>query len=383
MKQSKWFVVIYTLSCAGLLAVAFGINVLGNGTGLFPSSFFPATTERAWKTRRLDESVRDCRPPKVIILGSSRVMQLQPKYVQAVTGRTTFNYGVSGATPTDWLAQLRYLLKIGCTPESIILGIDENAFGTKAFSGDELFGHIGLFLEVPFPKNVETVCSVIRRCDIGTTRASLTRLLRRIPLVDRTLQALGRPGRPTNASPNIEEADAFFLEDGYFIYCHHMRAKVKGTFDLQDGIDKRVRAYGEVIRAAILKPDSRSQKEFEAFLSVARANGIEVRVFVTPFHPDFERQVFDEKMREARHQLRQDLRNTSASFGASFVDLSDVSSYEGDPNQFYDAYHQTTVNTQRMINVLFGLPTRTVAADLPTDLEIMANPPRITSLTKD
>jgi hypothetical protein len=165
------------------------------------------------------------------------------------------------------------------------------------------------------------------------------------------------------------------LEDGYLIYCHHMRAKTRGAFDLQDGIKKSPR---EEIRAAILKPDSRSQRLFEEFLSLARANGIEVRVMVTPFHPDFERRAFDGEVREARHEVRRYLRDACASFGASFADLSDLSSYEGDPTQFYDACHQTPVNTQRMINVLFRLPARTVVADVPTDLEIMANLPPIT-----
>ncbi len=382
-KETKWFAGIYVLSCVGSLAVALGINALGNETGLFPSTLFPATTERAWKTRRLDETVRDGRPPKVIILGSSRVMQIQPKYVRGATGKTAFNYGVSGATPTDFLVQLRYLLKSGCRPDVVILGIDENAFAETGLSGDELLGHLGLFLEVPFPKNIKILASVIRRCDIGTTWASLGRLLRRVPLVDRTLRGLGRPGRPGNSSPKVEDADIMFLEDGYLIYCNHMRAKAEGTFDLQDGIERRVQAYGEEIRAAILRPDPQSRKEFERLLSLARVNGIEVRVMVTPFHPEFERKVFDAEAREARYELRQYIRNTSASFGASFADLSDLASYDGDPNQFFDAYHQTPVNTQRMVNVLFSLPARTVVANVPTDLEIMANPPRITSLTKE
>jgi hypothetical protein len=334
MNRTRWFAPIYMASCAGSLAVALGINVLGNATGLFPSSRFPTTTERAWKTRRLDDAVRDHRPPQSIILGSSRVMQIQPKYVQAITGRTVFNYGVSGATPTDFLAQLRYLLKTGSRPELVILGMDEDAFNDGGRSADELLGHGGLFLEVPFPENARILGSIVRRCDPGTTGASLTRLLRRIPTVQHAIQD---PNPEPRSSQSIEDAGIILLEDGYLIYCHHARARANGTLDLKAGIESRVQLYGAAIRAAILKPDPGSRRRFEAFLSLARVNRIEVRVMVTPFHPAFERVVFDEEVRQARHEVRQFVHETCARFGASFMDFSDLRSYEGDPDEFHDA----------------------------------------------
>ncbi len=268
MKQTDWFGCAYIVSCLGSLALAVGINVLGNSADLFPSSFFPAMNERAWKTRRLDAAVRDCRPPQIIILGSSRVMAIEPKYVEAITGKTAFNYGVYTATPTDYLTQLRYLIRKGCRPEVVIVGVEESAFYYTYTPWDmETLSHLGLFREMPYPEKLDILAQSLATIDLGMTKGSLSRLL----------------GRKKSVPRSIEDADDFLLEDGYVLYVKILRKQADGSFNLAARIAACVNGHGR--KSAVWRlqeslqgpPNPRKLDHFDKFLSLARAEGFRER----------------------------------------------------------------------------------------------------------
>ncbi len=367
MNPSKRFSGIYLLSCFGLLALAVSVNVVGNSTNLFPSSLFPPLTDRAWKTRRLDEAVRDRRPPEVIILGSSRVMQIQPKYVEAVTGKRAFNYGVAVATPIDYLTQLRYLLSIGCRPKMILLGVDEFAFRFGyGRGGAQTLGHLGLFQEMPYPENRDAIATAFESIDLGTTQDSLLRFMRK-------------------RKRNLEDAGDVLLDDGYLIFVNFVRKKEEGTFDLAANIAADVKhedLTGD-LQDALLRQNPRKLAVFKEFLSLAQAEGIEVRVMFLPLHPDFERQRLTERLAKARLAMTQNLQTICSRYGVLYRDFTNLGSYDGDPNEFYDAVHQSPVNSRRMINALFSIKASDVVADLPGDSYILKHLPPVTTLTTE
>jgi hypothetical protein len=149
-------------------------NILGNETGFFPSPLHPSSSDRSWKTRRLDERIAAGRAPQVLVMGSSRMMQVQPAYVEALTGKTTFNYGVSAATPVDFITQLRYVLRIGAKPEVVIVGVDEAScanFASRYYI--QTASHWGLFRSMPIIERVETASDVLKSVDLNTTWSSL------------------------------------------------------------------------------------------------------------------------------------------------------------------------------------------------------------------
>ena len=115
-RRPATFLAIFGLAFLAVLGLALLVNFLGNGSGMMPSPLAPSRLERAWKTRRIDALVQEGRMPQAIILGSSRVMQIRPDYVQAITGRRAFNYGVSMGCTVDFLTQLRYLLRVVQSP---------------------------------------------------------------------------------------------------------------------------------------------------------------------------------------------------------------------------------------------------------------------------
>jgi hypothetical protein len=175
------------------------------------------------------------------------------------------------------------------------------------------------------------------------------------------------------------------LDDGYLIYCSHLREIEHGTFNQADLIKASVRndssnsQWGESLR----RPNPKELGKFEEFLVFCRNQGIEVRVMFLPCHPDYERQLFTAELTQARSALSQSLRRMCGQYGAMYRDFTKLATYDGDPDQFYDSVHQTPVNTRKMINVLFGIGAADVVADLPTDREILKHLPSVTSLTTE
>ena len=121
----KWCAATYFAGLVGMLLVVFGINFLGNANSVMPSPYRMPASELAWKTRRLEEMIQTEGPPQILILGSSRSLQMKPALIRAITGKKTFNYSLSAGKILDSLAQLRYAIKIGAKPEMLILNIDE------------------------------------------------------------------------------------------------------------------------------------------------------------------------------------------------------------------------------------------------------------------
>src|SRR5262245_37677873 len=118
---SRRFVICFCGSFLLMLLGTVAVHVLGNPDDMFPSPRVPNRQDRGWKSRRLMSLLREGKPPQAVILGSSRMKQVSPKHIHAISGLRTFNYAVGGATPTESLAQVKSMLRAGIKPKLIIL----------------------------------------------------------------------------------------------------------------------------------------------------------------------------------------------------------------------------------------------------------------------
>jgi hypothetical protein len=66
--------------------------------------------------------------PEAIVLGTSRAMRLDPKLIESLTGDTTFNIGLSAATPYIMFNYLEYAIKVDKNLKSVFLGLDYEVF---------------------------------------------------------------------------------------------------------------------------------------------------------------------------------------------------------------------------------------------------------------
>ncbi|HEY7115728.1 MAG TPA: hypothetical protein VH475_04025 [Tepidisphaeraceae bacterium] len=355
------------------LAAVMAVNILGNGTGLFPSKLNPAVSDRPWKARRIDHQARHERgKPEVLVMGSSRMMQVQPPYVEALTGHRTFNWGVSAAGPLDWLTQLRYALDSGIKPRLIIVGVDEFALGGNLILNRfeiQNAAHWGLFRRMPFPENLSTLANAVEQVRLESTWESL--------------KILANP--PVARKRSMKRVSYLLLGDGYLIYRDRVVAKAAGTYDLaqsirQQSVDWRLRLDQVADPLEVLRPAERNIELFEQFLDLARSNGIEVRVAMLPLHPYYVSLTLTPAMKRIRTDASAILARVCAERGFRYRDFTSLDSFGGSADEFWDGAHQTPENLRRMINTLFDLPPAQVVAKVPNDFQILENPPAVTTL---
>lgn len=351
-----------------LLLALFTIDFLGNATGLYPSPLRPSRSERAWKTRRFDDRVKAGDVPQVLVLGSSRTMQISPPYLSALTGgKRVFNYGVSSAEPLDFLTILRHALEMNAKPQMIVVGVDEQAFGA-AFNKYQiqLVSHWSLYRNIPFPERLDFTGYALRNTSLSSIPTSVGILL-----------------RPNKTLRPLAKTKELLLEDGYLIYRERALDKAAGKHDAIASAESQSRSFkrNQHEHELMMTPTQRKYDLMRQFLTLAHDNGIEVKVMLLPMQPRYAELTQNKRMRRATRDEGRELAQMCAATGATYRDFTDIASYGGDPNEFWDGVHQTPENIRRMINTLFGHKPDEVVVKVPTDLEIMKNLPKITTLT--
>jgi hypothetical protein len=357
----QWFTAVYFAACTATYVLALAINWAGNTTNLWPSPWRPPTTDRAWKTRRLETLVRSGEPPKLLVLGSSRAQQLHPLYLEALTGQQAFNYAVSSGNIVDCLAQLRYAIRIGARPDVLVLTVDEQMLTVPIRARQlHLAGHGGLFAEVPVWEELKIFAELIQNVNLSTTTRSLTALFGPAP-----------PGDPQV----LQIGEETYLENGYFIFPGTL-ARSRGTYDLKGTIQRFVE-YAEQ-QAHLPTPhreptvfDPRLVGHLRRLLALAGQQRIAVRVLITPEHPSA-RDTALGTCRQALHgELCRLLTSECQRPNCAYFDASALASFQGDPDEFWDWIHQTPVNMRRMTNALFGVDPGRVVRPLPDDAETL------------
>jgi hypothetical protein len=296
--------------------------------------------------------VRSDKPPQVIILGSSRVMQIRPSYVAALTGADAFNYGVSAASPVDWYAQIHYLLTHGDKPKMIILGIDEFCFGSGNSRWQyQTFGHAGLAAKLPTRDFFALLGGVMENVDPQNTWSSFRAIFK---------SNKDNPLTFTNRSEYV-------MSDGYMVYKQEATAEtIRKSAELFLKKNSSDSDEGTSITA-------RRTRMFEGLLDLCHDNGVEVRVMLLPLQPEYARIIMsNQHLRRTWRDVMIYLAKACPEHHATFNNFSDPKSFGGDPNEFWDGAHVTAENARRMMNVLFGRPAMDLVTAFPSDADLMS-----------
>jgi hypothetical protein len=338
-KGARTFVAIFALSFVAFLGAVVAVNILGNGTKLFPAPGFPpSSSTRAWKARQLENLVRASRAPDLLVFGSSRVWSMDEADLDSSTGLKAFNFGVNVACPVDFVAQLRFATRLGVRPKRVIVGIDELAFGDnpEADLYDlQLVTHPGVFRELSVREQVPIIVTILRTITVKSTIASLRNLWHRPA---ETGQAGGSAVVPQDDARPFDWADLNPAERPQ---------------RLAAGIQEKVAFWGKYLdrpdKIDGMRPTERKQELFKQFLEVATAHGISVDVVLLPVHPEFERRGFPGKVLELRADLGRWLEATCRRPGVSYHDYTNLASFDGSPDEFQDGVHMTRVNARRLM----------------------------------
>lgn len=111
-----------------LLALQASFNYLVNPVATFRSNrgLGPQINQRRIKVDLLRDFAP---PPEILILGSSRVRNIDPELVGRTFGANAFNAGVQNGGPRDWFAFARYSVReLDCPLRLVMVGVDPDNF---------------------------------------------------------------------------------------------------------------------------------------------------------------------------------------------------------------------------------------------------------------
>ena len=325
--------VVVSLATMCLLVVA-TVNFIVDPYAQYASDVFEplVQTSRAQKVQLL----ADMSPtPDGLVLGSSRVMKLEPDVLQRVTGSTFLNAGVNHAKSEDHLAMLRhYHSKTGEMPKWVVLGLDVNSFSdqnqtdARLLSNSDLLPHVSG--SVPLSDRFQRWRELF---SWQQTKMSITSI---------------RHPKTEDGEPPLES----FRADGLLVYHQREQEIADGTYDFRGALDYTKREYKQLL----FNFDRLSERRCEMFAALARecrqANSRLV-VFLTPMHPELRAYVENSTAYELRkRELNDFLAAQAKSEGFTLVDLSDITRFDGDPALFVDGVHPLEPNTRKMIQRL-------------------------------
>jgi hypothetical protein len=278
--------------------------------------------------------------PEGLILGSSRVMKIEPHYLTAKTGLRFFNAGVNHGRPADYLAWIRwYQQRWQRYPKLVVLGVDTAALHRLVPVDGRITAEPALADEVPelvtWKDRWERATELL---GFKQTRASLQSIA----------TGLRRQGRASPAE--------YFAADGRIVYREREAKIQEGTYDFAAALRYNEGEFQQLYRDF----DDLSLVEVVTLIKTVEnliQHGTEVYLFNTPFHPELQRSLeplpyFAQRQQEAKRLLEL----LADRYGVSIADFSDIESFEGDESDFVDGIHPLESNTRRMMDQLLANP---------------------------
>jgi hypothetical protein len=328
---------LYVRTLLGLvflaLAAVAGLNWSVNPLGFYQTHWIRPLTwsSRAAKVALVD---RTKQVPGVLILGSSRSMTVRPDDIRELTGLPAVNLSVDQAHAEDLWALYRYVVEVsGWSPKEIILGLDLEAFHNHAITDDRLVASAALRPLLP----------------AAIQRAAFWRRLGALLSGDqaaRAFQALWFTA--TGFPPQTYEFD----ETGFIHYLVWDREIAEGRFKaaIAESVPEYISRFSQYTAV-----DSARWSLLEQLVRSAGQRGILVRSYLTPLHPDVQPRVeaataFAKIQQDTVVRLRT-LAATTPSF--RFKDFSDLRSFGGHPELFYDGGHMRPENVRLMTRSLY------------------------------
>jgi hypothetical protein len=315
-----------------VVAVAAGFNAMVDpygtvGTGLLPTVTWSDRALKADLARALPE------PPQVVILGSSRAMKVEPRYIELETGDSAFNAAVSSGRPIDAWA---------------FVNLIHDAYP------DDRPGYLWLldveaFRSWPPDPGLLNTAALARYLPADVRREARLKNLTLLISLDTTAKSLKsvreelRGGSGASGSADFD-ADGFRRRD-----YHDVRAAagVPLAAELRKTIRQAQGTYREYRRL-----DPQAKRYFEKTLAFMNGQGATPIVVLSPQHPQVTAAVGTSGWNARHRQLLAYLRSFRKHYDFALLDFTNIASFGGDPQELYDGYHLTVPNTRRLLDAV-------------------------------
>ncbi len=343
-KQSKRFCQIFLISWLGAFGLIFLTNYIVNPYGDYGTTFFRPLVQTARNDKVYLLSQLNTKP-KGVIIGSSRVMRMEPDYLKSIFGYDFFNFGVNSAMPEDYLAILRhYEKRCGKPPEMAILGVDIYSF-TDALPMDSRLANCPEL----FDNLTELQGDSVQKWKTQFTRhRKLVKENLKFYMLKDSLRSLklelwdGGKGDANNE----------FISNGMMVDRLTKKQNADGTFDLAKEIEFHKSDYARRYNGF----DSLSKircEYFETFLQECYEKNIKLLVFLTPLHPELISDLEEKTtFKHRREEVITYLNDQCGKKHVRFYEFSKIDSFQGIADDFHDGVHATVMNNRRIINCM-------------------------------
>ncbi len=269
----------------------------------------PPLYDRTYKCDRVEFLPE---PPELVIYGGSRAQRFKPSVVERLTGLPAFNFALQNSRPEDVYAITRHLfwrdpeVKLRCVWALQVTTLVDSPL------------HPGL---------------------LGEER--LTRFLpAELIAAQRALGAKPMPG---------VQWDHEYSGRGSLLRNSYDQREEQGV-----GLEKSMRIYLARMapRAATPSayPQTRARRYFERTLRLFNLHGVEPVLVIMPYHP-----TALAAFREVGWQAKADgfaayLRGLEGEYDFHLLDYTEIESFGGTPEGFYDGSHIKSVNARRILS---------------------------------
>lgn len=334
-QHPRRFLIAFSVTLLTLIAGVAVLNWIVDPFAQYGSGRFASVvrTSRGEKLRLLEAFG----PPDGLILGSSRVMKLEPQYLAHKTGLKFFNAGVYYGRPEDYLALLRsYHAVFHRWPKSVMVGIDIDAF-----------------VEHPGP-DARLIRNELLRSQVQEllTLDDRTRRYRELLSWQQTTASVRSLARGEAMRREAAEEESFEF-DGKIVY-HRREAELsQGEYDLASACEYTRKEYRRLFQHYERLSPMRVQA-WRTFTEICRTEEIEVVAFITPWREETLASVESTGVFADRHADVTSLVLETLPPLGRLADFTQIESFGGNPELFVDGVHPLEANTRRMIDALFS-----------------------------
>lgn len=348
----RWTLILIVVFCTALLGILWWLDPI-SVTGR--STKFSIVENGGVRQAKLDLMDELLKTPKVLILGSSRSMQLDPSDVKKISELSAFNGAVSGGTTKDSYLYARYAEKLWPNQfPHLIIGLVNDSLRNAGTAG--LDPRLKAFLPKtqrklkPFEVadellQMKTAEAGVRSARYVIPRYGLDALLHPIKRTDHSDAGLASVGKQKNNRRDLLDARGMTRPE-----------KNPADGPLSERIEEQMKSYLE----ATFAPDDRftgvdelALKYLTQTISLANKHGDTPVLWITPFHPDAHAMLPTEySKRDARFRAAIAKLKANNSLQFTFVDLDNLGTFGGSKKDFHDGIHMTKANTYRVLRYL-------------------------------
>ncbi|MEA1996443.1 MAG: hypothetical protein U9N45_02350 [Gemmatimonadota bacterium] len=335
-KFSRTFILVTLV----LLTLVLGLNIVVNPYGLYSTSWLNPVV---WSDRKEKIKLLEDYPDRIelLIMGSSRMMRIDPRLLGSLASLECFNLSVNHARTEDFLALLRYsVISQGLHLKSVIIGLDINAFRGLYQMDNLLKYYPELFHFTSSEKQTflnEYVTLNWNKFNKGLSFHQL----------EKSLTALGQLviHGPWENTYN-------FSSNGMMIYNRlEDNPAPDGSLALEEklnaAIERYRREYGGIDRLS----EERKNYFFQT-IEFCRRHGIELVVVTLPYHPRFFKSLEGSPFTGLNSRWEEFLTETAGKYGFKLVECQNLESFGGDASSFYDEIHMKQSNSDLLIRYL-------------------------------